>query len=218
MAKRIIAIIILAVCLLSMHSAAFAQHDVPDFSRTANVSIAMRYGTKPVTGGTMTAYRVGEIIEVNGDFIFAPTGEFTAWGSSFEDISSKDLAKELLAFAKENEVEDYATVNIGGDALADFSDMELGLYLFTQKDPCPGYYSVAPFLVSLPGLDENGCYVYDISIDSKTELVKAPVYSAPPPHSQTGQLNWPVPLLAIVGILLFTSGWILFFGRKREEM
>lgn len=216
MAKKILAIIILAVCLLGIGSTAFA-HDVPDFSRTANVSVAMRYGTLPVTGGTMTAYRVGEIAEVNGDFIFVPTGDFTAWGSSFEDITSKELAKELLSFAKENEVEEITTINIGSDALAEFTGLELGLYLFTQKDPCPGYYSVAPFLVSVPGLDEEGNYIYDVSADPKTELIKAPVYSAPPTLSQTGQLNWPVPLLAIAGILLFTSGWILFFGKKRNE-
>lgn len=34
---------------------------------------------------------------------------------------------------------------------------------------------------------------------------------------QTGQLNWPVPLLAAGGILLFAAGWRLTFGRKNRD-
>ena len=35
---------------------------------------------------------------------------------------------------------------------------------------------------------------------------------------QTGQLNWPVPICAIAGLLLFSVGWaVLNFGRKESE-
>lgn len=35
---------------------------------------------------------------------------------------------------------------------------------------------------------------------------------------QTGQLNWPVPILSIAGLLLFSIGWaILNFSKKEEE-
>lgn len=35
---------------------------------------------------------------------------------------------------------------------------------------------------------------------------------------QTGQLNWPVPVMAVLGVLLFAAGWIMVFfkGRKRD--
>lgn len=34
----------------------------------------------------------------------------------------------------------------------------------------------------------------------------------------TGQLNWPVPVFAVVGLILFSMGWaMLNFGRKDEE-
>ena len=36
---------------------------------------------------------------------------------------------------------------------------------------------------------------------------------------QTGQLNWPVPVLAIAGLLLFSLGWaILKFGKKEDDI
>lgn len=34
---------------------------------------------------------------------------------------------------------------------------------------------------------------------------------------QTGQLKWPIPLLAGVGMLLFAGGWILYFKGKRKD-
>ncbi len=34
---------------------------------------------------------------------------------------------------------------------------------------------------------------------------------------QTGQLNWPVPMLTALGLLLFTLGWLLTFSGKREK-
>lgn len=38
-----------------------------------------------------------------------------------------------------------------------------------------------------------------------------------PKLPQTGQLNWPIPAITIAGLVLFVTGWILCFGRKRER-
>lgn len=35
--------------------------------------------------------------------------------------------------------------------------------------------------------------------------------------AQTGQLNWPVPVLAAVGMLLFACGWMLVYTKRDEE-
>ena len=34
---------------------------------------------------------------------------------------------------------------------------------------------------------------------------------------QTGQLKWPIPVLAGAGLLLFAGGWILFYTRKKKR-
>ena len=31
---------------------------------------------------------------------------------------------------------------------------------------------------------------------------------------QTGQLNWPIPVLVVLGLIFFSFGWFLRFGRK----
>lgn len=38
-----------------------------------------------------------------------------------------------------------------------------------------------------------------------------------PELPQTGQLNWPVPMMAIAGLLIFAFGWSLRFGQKRDS-
>ena len=36
---------------------------------------------------------------------------------------------------------------------------------------------------------------------------------------KTGQLNWPVPIFTIAGLLLFSTGWaMLNLGKKEEEI
>ena len=34
---------------------------------------------------------------------------------------------------------------------------------------------------------------------------------------QTGQLHWPVPILAVSGVVLFAMGWYLCFGKREEH-
>lgn len=34
---------------------------------------------------------------------------------------------------------------------------------------------------------------------------------------QTGQLNWPIPVMVIAGLGLFSAGWMIRFGKKKEK-
>ncbi|MGN0405524.1 MAG: Cna B-type domain-containing protein [Bariatricus sp.] len=34
---------------------------------------------------------------------------------------------------------------------------------------------------------------------------------------QTGQINWPIPVLAVMGMLFFAAGWWLIFGKKDQD-
>ena len=46
------------------------------------------------------------------------------------------------------------------------------------------------------------------------ELPDNPSPTGPGELIQTGQLNWPIPVLAGLGVLLFMAGWALVFFRK----
>lgn len=34
---------------------------------------------------------------------------------------------------------------------------------------------------------------------------------------QTGQWNWPVPVLAVLGLIIFSAGWVICFGKKKDH-
>lgn len=46
---------------------------------------------------------------------------------------------------------------------------------------------------------------------------RVPEDKSDPPLIQTGQLNWPIPILAGAGIILFAFGWYLTFLRKGKD-
>lgn len=213
--------VLLALCLLCLASVTAYAHEVPDESRKGTVTVKMEYYGKAVTGGTLTAYRVGEIQESDGNYSFGKTGAMAAFADSYEDITSAELAESVAAFVEENKVSAYSTAkNQNGKAV--FSDLELGLYLIVQTEASEGYEPLKPFLISVP-MNEDGHYVYEVSAEGKFQLEQKPEPTTPTPTTpseptlpQTGQLNWPIPVLAVLGLCLFSFGWILRFGRKKN--
>ena len=160
-----------------------------------------------------------EIQEENGNYDFALTAEFAGSKASLGDIQSARLAKDLAAYATGCGIAGL-TKEIGNNGEASFTNLELGLYLVVQNKAADGYSKADAFLVSIP-MSENGTYIYTVDASPKVELEKAPVPTTPskpsePTLPQTGQLNWPIPILVILGLCLFTVGWMLRFGKKRD--
>ena len=100
-----------------------------------------------------------------------------------------------------------------------FPELSHGLYLVVQVKAASGYEAVQPFLVTVPML-EDGHYVYDVNAYGKIALKKAktdpagrtPTGTVPGGTvpggglPQTGQLNWPIPVLALAGCILILIG------------
>ena len=220
MMRKAMKILLAALLLLSLCGTAFA-HEVPDLNRMGSLRIAMRFGGTPVPGGTLTLYRVGEISESNGDYGFVPTGDFADSGYALTDIESIALAAELAGYARSKGFKG-TTQTIGADGVVEFTEVRPGLYLLTQDAAAKGYNAASPFLVGVPML-EDGKYVYEVDASPKVELEPAPATPTPTPDTpdeklpQTGQMNWPVPVLAVTGVILFTLGWMLRFRRERED-
>ena len=134
-------------------------------------------------------------------------------------------------------VKNASSVEIGADGTALFSDLEFGLYLVVQKTAAPGYEKILPFLTGVP-YAEDGVYQYDRTGTPKTKLQQKerPEKPASRPSSshsgttgttdtaspapaegklpQTGQLWWPVPVLAAAGLVCIGMG---IKCRKEDE-
>lgn len=209
--QRLSALVLAILLILSMGVTAYA-HDYVQMDKKGSITITMRMGEKTVSGGTLTMYRVGEVVEDDGNYSFQPTGDFAGCGESFEDVSASTLPKNLAKYAKKIT---GTTKYIGTDGKVSFSNLKVGLYLFVQNKAASGYNKAAPFLVSLPYMEADGRYNYSVDASPKVELTK-PSNPRDPKLPQTGQLNWPVPVLAIAGLTLFAAGWALYYGKRKD--
>lgn len=212
--KKWISWLTAALVLFAMPLSAFAlelPQDIP-----GSIELTVCWGDKPIPGGKMTCIQVGEVGEDNGNSVFLRCLD----GKLLTNVQSKELAAELEKFANEHQLPGTICA-IGENGTVKFSNLKIGLYLLVQETPAPGYSKLAPFLVSVPYLEE-GKYQYDVTPLVKAELKREPVKTPPktvPDESlpQTGQLNWPVPVMTAVGLLLFSAGWALRFGKKKES-
>ena len=111
-----------------------------------------------------------------------------------------------MQYAKDRSISGHS-VTVGSNAMLSISNLTAGLYLFEQTTAAEGYSAVNPFLVSVP-TNVNGEYVYDVDATPKVEIKKTttPPPDNPPDVPQTGQLWWPVPILAAAGIFLLILG------------
>lgn len=225
MMKRILCVLF-AVMLLAGIGMGAGAVEVPDMNKTGTISVILQDGGKGVPGGTLTIYRVGEIVEDDGNYSFALTDAFAGSKASLEDLNSAALPVKLEEYAEEKKIEGV-TEKVSDKGLCEFGTdkgLELGLYLIVQKEAGEGYNPVNSFLVSLPQY-EDGKYIYNVDASPKVDdsvpvPTTKPVEPTKPSGSklpQTGQLNWPVPMLVMLGLGVFAAGWYLRFGKKPEE-
>lgn len=227
MKKRII-----SVCMLVLLTAALvltaAAAEVPDLERTGSISLDMTFQGQTVPGGSLTLYRVAQVhVENEADYSFRFTEAYAACGVSLEDLSAAQTAQDLADFTAANGITGVKN-QIDEKGHVTFADLELGLYLLVQEDAAEGYNAARPFLVTVPGR-EDGSYVYEVNASPKLELETAPTEpptqppTAPPTEPtepdlpQTGQNNWPVPVLALSGVFLVALGWYFRLSAKEKR-
>ena len=203
-----------------VHASLAYAHDVPDLSRTATVAVTLRDGGTPVGGGSLAMYRVGENVEDDGNYGFEPVYVLKGAGFSYVDVTSPQLAADLAAYlAAEGSVGLVrASSAVDASGTARFEGLELGLWLVVQTQAGSGYEPVTPFLVSVPTYDKaTGRYVYEVDASPKVALERTPTPPTqpdyPPKIPQTGQLNWPIPVLGLGGLALVAVGVLLRRGR-----
>lgn len=208
-------ILFLTVLLLlgCLHMTAFA-HEVPDLTENGTITLSIQYDGKGLDGGELELYRVGDVREDDGDFFFALTEAFGGTALTEADMNDDQLAADLAE--KLPETADATAKIEEGQAV--FADVEPGLYLVYQKTATPGFAAMNPFLLSMPNF-VDGKYETDVSAEPKVGLETLPpttVPSAPttPTLPQTGQLNWPIPVLAVVGLALVAAGIVLKNRKK----
>lgn len=211
---RFTAGILLLALLLVFVQTAFAASPAPDLTKKGSITLTLRDGSKKaVPGGEMTLCQVAAITEENGGLSYAWVNGFEDCGLSPDNPDDAALARQLEQ--KRTDHTNQTTLTIGADGTVLFSELSPGLYLLVQTKAASGYNPVSSFLVSVP-MQSDGTYIYEVNASPKVETVsqtpQTPKKTDTPRPSvlpKTGQLNWPVPILTVGGLLLFALGWSL---------
>lgn len=211
----------------------YAAENVPDLDRTGSIRIALtdKKNQKAVTGGEITLYQVAKAEAKDGSCSYRYVNGFEDCDISLENLEDSELAEKL-----EQKVTDTGDAikgvaqSIDAQGKTEYTDLSTGLYLLVQTKASDGYEKIESFLVSVP-LKMDGEWVYDVDASPKVGTVtavnpdtpKTPTSDTPKTPAgqtkpggklpQTGQLDWPVPVLCIAGLLLVSAGWML----RREE-
>lgn len=222
MKRKLCELLLTALLALSLITAVSA-HEVPDLSKNGTITFQITWEGEPLDDGEFRMYRVGDIVEDNGDYLFALVPELADGGLNLDNLDDPALAQQLANLAAEAGLE-YLTAAVE-EGQARFADVVPGLYVVVQTEACTGFAKMNPFLISMPRF-ENGTYVTDVVAKPKVPMETEPTETTepteptpppPPKLPQTGQLNWPVPLLACAGLACFALGWSLCFGRRRAQ-
>ena len=155
-------------------------------------------------------------------------------------VMTESFAQSLAAYAAVNEVSGQTSqISSSGEAVLDADDQ--AVYIVTLTTEASGYEKIKPFTLVLPYVQDgqsmsqiiakpklekttpskpatpstpsvpNSLYSSSVSTSSRQNV---PTLPQSPRLPQTGQLNWPIPLLALLGMALFMWGWAQ--ERKRQ--
>lgn len=217
MKKMFVSLLTVALLLCALSSAAFAM------PQTGSITILVDHAGQAVSGGTLAVCRVADIVEENGGYAFRLIEPLQESGLALDNVQDPQLAADLAALAQSKGLSAVSAPIEEGKAV--FAELPAGLYVVTQTEATPGFFAMGAYLLSMPQY-ENGAFVADVVANPKLPLYPeqptepdAPVEPQPPTDPEvpaTGQLNWPVPVLAVSGLVLFLVGWMLCFKRKNS--
>ena len=192
-----------------------AAVDPIDPARPCSLQLHVAYAGSNIQGMTFHLYAVGTGDEATS---FSLSGAFAGYPVSLTGLNASGwqaAAEDLADYAEADGIApDVAGVTDAG-GMIHFTGLSGGLYLIVGEDYISGYslFQVSPFLVALPHLQDDGSWLYDVASYPKvSDPVTIPVGTPGPgiPTStlpQTGWRWWPVPLMAVLGLVLFGIGW-----------
>ena len=118
--KRLLSICFVFALLCALCLSAHAAVDVPDESKTGTIRVTMLYNNQPVSGGTLSVYRVGDIHEDDGNYTFVLAEKFAGSNVTWteETLGEPEVAKALSEYAAKNSIAADKTGTIGSDGKA----------------------------------------------------------------------------------------------------
>lgn len=206
---------------------------VLDLDGTYTLRLDCRYEGKALSGVPVRLFRVADA-DVRGGY--TPTEDFSASGVALTGLDSagqwREAAQALSVWAKQQALTPLTVQTSGSDGAAVFPALKAGLYL-VEPEPlrrADGVYTFTPLLAAVSALNSDGDgWEEETAVLPKVAFEKDGKPSGPDSEPdtptpaepgdrlpQTGQLKWPVPVLAVSGMALFAVG-LRLTRRNRHE-
>ena len=228
--KRKLLLVLIAFIFLCLSPCDAFGLPTTDDGRLGSIALELACEDAPVSGGMMALYYLGQIEQAeDGDFVVIPTEDFAMLSGVSVGELVPQFAQKLEQYVAEKTLSgDLREVDANGRVT--FPNLKAGLYFVMQPVAAEGFEKMNPFLITVP-LRQDDALIFDIvahpKVESKPEETQPQVPTEPKPTKptepskpslpQTGQLNWPIPLMGLVGTCLLAVGGILCFRRKRDD-
>ena len=234
--KKMITALAMAMVLLASGLPVASARQMPPSSARGSIKVLMVWETKALNGGALTAYRVCELSEDPDGYPFQPVPQLEKYHLDLENMSESESAQKLAQLAGTEKLPSFTAPIHNGEAY--FGNLLTGLYVVMQKqaDATQGYEPINPFLVAVPLFQNNG---YDLHVVASPKVSPMPEVTdpteteptepdvtlppVPPPPvwddstlPQTGQLNWPIPLMAVCGLFMILIGKLILAGERKD--
>lgn len=222
MKRFLIMVLSLVLALAIMPFRSFASETIPP-EKTGSITLTLKYKGEPIKDGYFSCIQVADMVQEDANYYFRqllePDVIFRDTLPSVDDMYQMVYDNPTFFIGhKVSHTNTSGTVKFGG--------LKPGLYLIIQETASKGYTAAKPFLVSVP-YDMDGKYIYDVDATVKAELKPTtetvpteptkPTSPSGDKIPQTGQLTWPVPVLALTGMVFFVLGWWMFFSSRKER-
>ncbi len=167
---------IFLVCLTVFLGCAFytAFADAPDSSARTSLSIHYVCEGADIGGVTASLYRVAEF---DSKGAFKACGDFAEYPISFNGITTTTqwdaLAQTLASYIAADRLQPVQNAVSDAQGIAHFDGNPVGMYLVLSSrlvDENGKTITFLPALLSLPGQDENGSWIYDVLVCPKYEV------------------------------------------------
>lgn len=206
-----------------------------DTGRTCSLSLEAKEGDVPMAGMT---FAIRQVASMDHQGRYALLGDYAASGVELNGLETagqwKEAGDALAAYTAAGSLPVQASRTADHAGKAVFTGLAGGVYLVTADTVQVNglRYAVAPYLLAVPGWAPEGGWLYDVVSLPKCERTPDsdkpdgpdviptvnPVTPGQTPGGklpQTGQLKWPVPVLAAAGMVLMGVGFAL--NRRRDD-
>ena len=213
-----ILLVVISILLISVLSAPAAEESG---SLTLRCVFPVGDGQRVLSKDKYSLVKIADASFSDASVTYTTRSEFKNFDCEWQKISASAMnakAKTLAYYCEQNGCyTESRTTDKNGECV--FENLGIGLYLVarTKTDPDNTDFNTDPLLFFMPQ-NVNGVIIYDVVATPKFSYTSADDPSGNPGGKsqpadrtlpQTGQLLWPITLLAVMGCLMILAGSFL---------